>query len=142
MYYDTNLSLKCNNMLTHSTQGLSMIQGQGQTTPHNTPASEEGDNITRLGLLNQLVSQHPKVSPVWPQRHRELTTHLSPAHNVTTSSHFHLEMGSDSAPGGLQLECKSDFSDWGEAGQVDGEGAVVLLRKLLPAYLLLAGSKV
>ena len=71
-----------------------MIQGQGQTTPHNTPvknlhltleggvkkgsspASEEGDQISRLGLINQLVGHHPKVSPVWPQCHRELATHL------------------------------------------------------------------
>ena len=61
-------------------------------------------------------------------------------------------MGSYSAPGGLQSKCKPDFPDGGEAGQVDGEGAVVLLGELSPThlgnfdwlvlYLFLAGSKV
>ena len=61
-------------------------------------------------------------------------------------------MGSDPAPVGLKSECKPGFPDGGEAGQVDGEGAVVLLGELSPThlgnfdwrgpYLLLAGSKV
>ena len=35
MYYDTNWSLKCNNMLTHSTQGLSMIIRDNSHNRHN-----------------------------------------------------------------------------------------------------------
>ena len=46
-----------------------------------------------------------------------------------------MEMGSDPAPGGLQRKCKPDFPDGGEAGQVDGEGAVVLLGELSPTHL-------
>ena len=100
------------------TQGLSMIEGQRQATSHNTPvtritymqqnesspASEEGNKVTRSGLINQLIAQNPKVSSVWSQRHWELPTHLtrtkmrggntfkhpSPTDKVSTATHFHL----------------------------------------------------
>ena len=47
----------------------------------------------------------------------------------------HLEVGSDSAPGGLQRKGQLERINWGEAGKVDCERAVVLLSKVSPTYL-------
>jgi len=77
---------------------------------------------------------------VWSQCYRELPTSLSPTDKVTTSSYFHLEVGSDSAPGGLQRKGQLERINWGEAGKVDCEGAVVLLSKVSPTYLGITGT--
>ena len=40
------------------------------------PASEEGHKVTRLGLLDKVVADHPKVLAVRSQSHWELPAHL------------------------------------------------------------------
>ena len=40
------------------------------------PASEEGHKITRLGLLDKVVADHPKVLAVRSECHWELPAHL------------------------------------------------------------------
>ena len=40
------------------------------------PASEEGHKITRFGLLDKVVADHPKVLAVWSECHGELPPHL------------------------------------------------------------------
>ena len=40
------------------------------------PASEEGHKVTRLGLLDKVVADHPKVLAVRSECHWELPAHL------------------------------------------------------------------
>ena len=84
----------------HKKVTISHLQAKGLSSP----ASEEGNKVARSGLLNQLITDHPKVSPIWSQSHRELPTHLtrtkmrgrntfkhlSPTDKVSTTTQFHL----------------------------------------------------